>query len=92
MCPKNSIKERTLKKIICDQLNLDVFDEDTMDAQVERIFIKNNQVTIKLKNGDEVFQSYQEKRPFVPWSQERREKQKATPQKWTEERRKKVKK
>ena len=88
VCPKNSIKEHTLKKIICEKLNLDVFDEDTMDAQVERIFIKNNQVTIKLKNGDKIVQSYQEKRPFVPWSQERREQQKANPQKWTEERRK----
>lgn len=88
-CKNTSIKQHTLENIICDVLKIDTFMETLMDEQVERIFIVDNTVKVILKNGNEVIKDYEEKRPFIPWSKERRMKQKQQPRVWTEKEKKK---
>ncbi|MBU0279364.1 recombinase family protein [Gemella sp. zg-1178] len=87
ICQNTSIKQYTLERIICDVLNIESFDEKTMDDKVQRIFINDNKVTILLKNGIEETRVYKEKRPFIPWSEERRKNQKQNPRVWTDEER-----
>lgn len=74
-CPHNSIQETTLKKLTCDVLGIEEFDEQIMDDRIERIYIADNKVRFKLKNGDEEVREYLEKKRGTPWSKERREKQ-----------------
>lgn len=69
---RNSIKLSQLEPMVCRALNIEIFDEETMDSKVERIYIANNKVTIRLKDGRVYEEGYINKRPFVPWSKERR--------------------
>lgn len=89
LCKNTSIKQQTLENIVCDTLNLESFNEELMDEQVQRIYILDNTVKVLLKTGEEIVRPYQEKRPYIPWSEERRLKQKQSPRVWTEEDRKK---
>lgn len=73
-CPKNSIQETTLKKLTCDVLELEEFDEKIMDAVIERIYISDNTVRFNFKNGHEETRTYLEKKRGTPCSKERREK------------------
>lgn len=74
-CPHNSIQEGTLKRLLCEVLELDEFDEKVMDEKIERIYIADNKVRFKLKDGNEKTKEYLEKKRGTPWTKERREKQ-----------------
>nr|WP_255594311.1 MULTISPECIES: recombinase zinc beta ribbon domain-containing protein [Terrabacteria group] len=74
-CPHNSIQDVTLKKLVCEVLNLEEFDEEVMDKEIERIYIADNKVRFKFKDGHEEIKEYLEKKRGVPWTKERREKQ-----------------
>lgn len=74
ICPRNAIKEPTLKGLVCDVLNLEEFNEKMTDEQMERIFIANNIVRFLFKDGHEETRTYQEKKLGATWSKERREK------------------
>nr|WP_242518105.1 recombinase zinc beta ribbon domain-containing protein [Bulleidia sp. zg-1006] len=41
-CPHNSIQDVTLKKLVCEVLELEEFDEEVMDKEIERIYIADN--------------------------------------------------
>lgn len=74
-CPHNSIQEGTLKKLLCEVLELDEFDEKVMDEKIQRIYIADNKVRFKFKDGNEEVKEYLEKKRGTPWTKERREKQ-----------------
>lgn len=67
-CPHNTIQDVTLKTLVCEVLNLDEFDEKTMDEQIERIFIADNKVRFKFKDGHTLIKEYVEKRRKATWS------------------------
>lgn len=74
ICPRNTIKEPTLKGLVCDVLSIKEFDEKTMDEHIERIFVANNTVRFLFKDGHEETRTYREKKLGATWSKERREK------------------
>lgn len=74
-CPHNSIQEGTLKKLLCEVLELDEFDEKVMDEKIQRIYIADNKVRFKFKDGHEEVKGYLEKKRGTPWTKERHEKQ-----------------
>lgn len=74
-CPHNSIQDVTLKELVCDVLNLNEFDEKIMDEKIERIYIANNKVRFRFKDGNDEIRVYEEKKRGTPWTEERRKKQ-----------------
>ncbi|NVF11663.1 recombinase family protein [Anaerococcus sp. AGMB00486] len=74
-CPHNSIQEGTLKKLLCEVLELDEFDEKVMDEKIQRIYIADNKVRFKFKDSHEETKEYLEKKRGTPWTKERHEKQ-----------------
>ena len=65
----------TLKKLVCDVLNLNKFDEKIMDEKIERIYIANNKVRFHFKDGNDEIREYEEKKRGTLWTEERRQKQ-----------------
>ena len=74
-CPHNSIEESTLKKLVCDVLELSEFDEAIMDEKIERIYIADNKVRFHFKDGHDEIREYHEKKRGTPWTEERRQRQ-----------------
>lgn len=87
-CQNRSIKNDTLKALVCDVLGLAEFDEAAMDAVIEKATVENGTVTFHFKDGRTETREYQEKRKGQPWTPERREKAVASMKaSWTDERR-----
>lgn len=67
-----SIEENHLKEIICTALELEQFDEETMDSVIEKLTIKDYCLSIFFKDGTEKNIKYpKNKRISRPWTPER---------------------
>ena len=90
-CRNSSIKDDTMKALVCDVLGLAEFDEAVMDERLEKATVENNTVTFHFKDGHTESRGYQEKRKGKPWTPEQREKAVAAIRaSWTDERRQKM--
>ena len=88
VCDKVAIKDKTMKSLVADVLDLDAFDEAAMDKQIEYARVLGNTVTFHFRDGQEVTRSFKEKRHSTKWSAERHEKMRqALKASWTDERR-----
>ncbi len=88
VCDKVAIKDKTMKALMTDVLELDTFDEAVMDKQIEYARVLGNTVTFHFRDGQEVTRGFKEKRHSTKWSAERHEKMRqALKASWTDERR-----
>jgi len=77
-----------MKELVTDVLELDAFDEATMDSQIGYATVFGNTVIFHFRDGHEAKLSFKKKRHSAKWSDERREKQCRTMKaSWTDERR-----
>lgn len=88
VCDKVAIKDKTMKTLVADVLELDAFDEAAMDKQIEYARVLGNTVTFHFRDGQEATRNFMEKRHGAKWSAERHEKMRqALKASWTDERR-----
>ena len=87
-CHNPGIRDETMKRLVSDVLGLDEFDEAAMDAQIENATILDHTVTFHFRDGHTESRDFLDKRHGTPWTEERREKARASMKAaWTDERR-----
>ncbi|MDY5159629.1 recombinase family protein [Actinotignum urinale] len=73
ICPSNAIQEATLKALVCDVLELEVFDEAQMDAAIDYIEIAKPTATFHFFDGRIEKRTYHEKKKSYPCTPEQKE-------------------
>lgn len=76
-CGNKSIKDQTMKQLVCDTVGLAEFSEEQMDAAMDRAVIQNGEVAFYFKNGRVQKCAYHDKRKGPTFSDEQR-KQRST--------------
>lgn len=61
-CGNTAIKESTLKRLICEVLNLNSFSEEKMDSAIEKVVIQDGNVICHYLDGHTESMKYHEKR------------------------------
>ena len=92
-CQNPGIRDETMKRLAADVLQLEAFDEATMDAQMESASVLDHTVTFHFRDGHTEVRDFLDKRHGTPWTEERKEKaREAMKDAWTDERKKEMSK
>lgn len=90
-CGNTAIKESTLKRLVCEVLELDEFSEKIMDEKLDKAVVLNKTVTFHFKDGSTKTLDYKEKKKGTPHTEEYKEyMSECMKQIWDDERREKM--
>lgn len=61
-CGNTSIKDDTMRTLVCDVLGIEVYSEERMDALLDKAVVNNGTVTFHFKDGNTVQTEYAERK------------------------------